>query len=224
MDGEEQDGFDVPIEHARDFVLHVLEKHSNYESVAELVGQDHLGHSVAKATDKMRMLFGALQSVPEVTGRDELAEADKAAASKEQELSVSKKYRDQYDRFGGDDDKKSIVGFLPSSDQQLCVEFNDHSYDYSVCFGDDIAEAKQGHTSLGKFDRVEPHEATGGLVIYFNDGAHCWNHGPRVAEVKVSCGRENKILSVLEPSTCMYEMEMVSPQACTPAWKEVNNI
>ena len=90
---------------------------------------------------KTRCECWRLQSVPEVTGRDELAEADKAAASKERV--VLEEYRDQYDRFGGDDDKKSIVGFLPSSDQQLCVELNDHTYDYFRCFGDDIAEAKR---------------------------------------------------------------------------------
>lgn len=218
----EGEGVDLPIEHARDFVVHVLEKHSNYEKVAELVGQEHLGHSVSRAADKMRLLFGAVRSVPEVTGRDELAEADDAAASKERELNHAKKYRDQYERFSGGDDNESIVGFLSSNGQQHCVELNDHTYDYSVCFGDDISEAKQGHTSLGTFDRVELDEATGGLVIHFHDGAHCWNHGPRVAEVKVGCGPEDKILSVLEPSTCVYAIDMVSPQACTPAWKDLH--
>ena len=222
-ENKEEEGVDLPIEHARDFVMYVLEKHSNYDKVAELVGQEHLGHSTAKASEKMRLLFAAIASVPEVSGREELAEANEAAASKEREVNGAKKYRGQYEKFQGGDDNRSIAGFL-SGGGQHCIEFKDHTYDYSVCFGDDSSEAKQGHTSLGKFDRVELDEATGGLVIHFNEGDHCWNHGARVAEVRVGCGPENQINSVLEPSTCLYALDMVSPQACTPLWKERNRL
>jgi hypothetical protein len=36
----------------------------------------------------------------------------------------------------------------------------------------------------------------------FENGAHCWNGPSRSVEVSASCGAENKILSVSEPSKC----------------------
>jgi hypothetical protein len=137
-----------------------------------------------------------------------------------------------YSKFSAGKSDGGGVGFLMSDsssgngggDAAACIRMKDHTYDYSVCLGSTPSEARQGSTKLGTLDSVSVEDATGTMLISFTEGDHCWNHGARVAQVTVRCGPEDVLLSVHEPSTCVYDMEMASPQACSPLWKEVNHL
>ena len=101
-----------------------------------------------------------------------------------------------------------------------CAKFVHGKYEYSVCFDRDVTQKdmeSHGATRLGGFSNAEVDEE-GKTALHFTDGAHCWNHGPRVATVFVTCGEFTKILSAHEPSTCVYEIDMESPAACNAIW------
>lgn len=51
--------------------------------------------------------------------------------------------------------------------------------------------------------------------LRFEDGDYCGSFGPRSADILVSCGVDNKVISVSEPSTCYYVVEFESPLGCT---------
>ena len=103
----------------------------------------------------------------------------------------------------------------------------DQKYEFEVCFGENASQkdtSSGSTTSIGTFDRVSRNEDNGQTILYFHEGTHCWNHGPRVAEVRVSCGRRDVLKAVSEPSTCVYYLDMESPQACTPQWERINDL
>jgi hypothetical protein len=56
--------------------------------------------------------------------------------------------------------------------------------------------------------------------IHFVDGDYCGSFGPRSADVFVTCGVDNRIVSVFEPSTCYYVIEFESPLGCTMSLAE----
>jgi hypothetical protein len=73
--------------------------------------------------------------------------------------------------------------------------------------------------NLGKFSSITPSPRKNGITqlkMHFSDGAYCHAFGPRTADIFITCGGENKVISASEPSTCYYTFEMISPAACTP--------
>ena len=56
----------------------------------------------------------------------------------------------------------------------------------------------------------EPHS-----LMLFKGGQNCWNVGARQAEVRLTCGLENKLVSADEPATCKYLLTMETPGACS---------
>lgn len=51
--------------------------------------------------------------------------------------------------------------------------------------------------------------------MHYTGGKRCWGAGDREAEVILECGVENKIISVDEPSTCVYSLVFETPAACS---------
>ena len=86
-----------------------------------------------------------------------------------------------------------------------CFEKEVGEFTYKVCIG---GEAKQGNTKLGKFQKWD------GETMVYENGAKCWNGPKRSIQVKVRCGPETKLLSVEEPSMCVYVSELETPAAC----------
>ncbi|CAI5721610.1 unnamed protein product [Peronospora destructor] len=101
-----------------------------------------------------------------------------------------------------------------------CIEKRVEKYEYKFCaFG----EIKQDQTKLGKWDGWYGGEDKGsplsGKVDYarmrYSQGEKCYNGPERSVLLHLECGERDEILSVDEPSTCVYEMTVRSPLACT---------
>ncbi|KAG0296762.1 hypothetical protein BGZ96_008622 [Linnemannia gamsii] len=92
-----------------------------------------------------------------------------------------------------------------------CVEFKEIEYTYSVCLFGEAKQKSHSDTSLGTFsswvgDNYDTQLYTG--------GARCWNGPERSVKVMMTCGTENKILAVSEPSKCEYLYKMETPAVC----------
>lgn len=48
----------------------------------------------------------------------------------------------------------------------------------------------------------------------YEGGIQCWNGPTRSAVINISCGVEDKITSVTEPSKCEYVYDFITPAAC----------
>lgn len=98
-----------------------------------------------------------------------------------------------------------------------CVEKEVSKFVYKICaFGK--AEQRDGASwnSLGNWvgwDHSNPQKP----AMKFNKGTKCWNGPERSATVEMVCGPEDEILSVAEPETCEYVLQLSTPSVCTEA-------
>ncbi|KAG3109510.1 hypothetical protein PI124_g13228 [Phytophthora idaei] len=104
-----------------------------------------------------------------------------------------------------------------------CIEKRIEKYEYKFCaFG----EVKQDHTKLGKWDGWavgDTKDSSSGegidKVVHtkmrYSKGQRCYKGPERSVLVHLECGKHDEILSVDEPSTCVYQMIVRSPLACT---------
>ncbi|CAG7818739.1 unnamed protein product [Allacma fusca] len=110
----------------------------------------------------------------------------------------------------GDDDR-----FGPLFGQ--CFDLSDREYTYTLC---PFQKSNQrgvnggGEVHLGKWNAWSGPENDKYTSMLYDGGQACWNGPARSVKVNVQCGTENKILSVSEPSRCVYEMEFSTPAAC----------
>ena len=51
-------------------------------------------------------------------------------------------------------------------------------------------------------------------IMKYEGGTMCWNGPARSTTVYLSCGKENKLTSVGEPSRCEYEMHFKTAALC----------
>lgn len=98
-----------------------------------------------------------------------------------------------------------------------CFEFITMEYKYKLCPFEKTTQApKKGgsETPLGRWGRWDgPADNIHGKMMYEN-GQGCWNGPNRSTQVILSCGVENKVTSVDEPSRCKYVFEFSTPCAC----------
>ena len=79
-------------------------------------------------------------------------------------------------------------------------------------------EVTQGSVSLGTFKQWSTN-ANGEVdysVMHFSNGKKCWNGPKRTTKVQFICASEEKLISVKEPSICVYEMIFQTPRVCYP--------
>eukprot|EP00163_Fabomonas_tropica_P030344 TRINITY_DN6806_c0_g1_i1.p1 TRINITY_DN6806_c0_g1~~TRINITY_DN6806_c0_g1_i1.p1 ORF type:complete len:244 (+),score=75.53 TRINITY_DN6806_c0_g1_i1:828-1559(+) len=88
-----------------------------------------------------------------------------------------------------------------------CFEKQIKEYTYKFCPLDKI---EQSGTSLGNFQGYEENYT----VMLFDNGASCWQGPNRNTRVTLTCGSSNEIISVDEPSRCVYHMKATSPAVC----------
>lgn len=105
-----------------------------------------------------------------------------------------------------------------------------NKYKYSICpYGD----SKQDTTSLGNSFSIvnEKGEAIdtlgmnihvtkqntmpdGNIYFYWKNGRSCWNGPQRSLKLKLVCHDSVELLSLIEPSMCVYEGELGTPSVC----------
>nr|CDS26415.1 Glucosidase II beta subunit [Hymenolepis microstoma] len=113
-----------------------------------------------------------------------------------------------------------------------CLEYSDKQYTYSLCAFSEVRQRNIGSpagsgTLLGKWKEWVGHpedsinwtrEEKLEKLLYnemlYDGGETCWNGPSRSVKVKVACGVETKLLSVDEPSRCVYLMKLETPAAC----------
>lgn len=96
-----------------------------------------------------------------------------------------------------------------------CFSIKGGEFTYDVCIMGQITQndGRGSRVTLGNFNQLQRSDSS--TTLKYQDGQHCWNHGARTADVTVTCGSENIITEVIEPSTCYYTFSMTSPAACT---------
>ncbi|KAL6259018.1 hypothetical protein P5V15_008940 [Pogonomyrmex californicus] len=106
-----------------------------------------------------------------------------------------------------------------------CFEYTDLEYVYKLClYSQATQRSKSGGSSvnLGHWnDWVGPTGAKYTKMKY-DRGLTCWNGPARSTIVTLSCGTENKLVSVSEPSRCEYAMEFSTPALCNPSAAETD--
>ncbi len=97
-----------------------------------------------------------------------------------------------------------------------CFTIDQQKYTYETCFfGSSSQKEGASSTSLGKFTKFTT-DASGAIQMHFENGQTCWNGPARSLTVTFQCGATPKVLSVNEPSKCVYAMTMALPVACSP--------
>lgn len=107
--------------------------------------------------------------------------------------------------FAGVPEDRALLGL-----RDTCLKHDNQGYTYEICFFD---RAKQGHTSLGKFRRVETDEKNASKM-FFDQGQSCYNGPKRSLTVEFVCGIENEIKEIDEPETCVYVASVGTPAVC----------
>jgi protein kinase C substrate 80K-H len=92
-----------------------------------------------------------------------------------------------------------------------CIESRQRQYTYELCLFNKVNQREGGGvTLLGKFTGWNEDRT----AMKYENGIHCWQGPARSCLVKVQCGNDEEIVSVDEPSRCVYEMVLKTPSAC----------
>ncbi|XP_057318949.1 glucosidase 2 subunit beta [Microplitis mediator] len=100
-----------------------------------------------------------------------------------------------------------------------CYQYTDLEYVYTMCmFGRATQSAKSGgsEVSLGHWQDWAGPDYSKYSKAKFDRGLTCWNGPARSTMLDLRCGKENKLVSVSEPSRCEYAMIFTTPALCNP--------
>ncbi|KAF9935479.1 hypothetical protein BGZ65_003363 [Modicella reniformis] len=92
-----------------------------------------------------------------------------------------------------------------------CFEYKDTEYTYSVCLFGEANQKSHSTTYLGKFSSWDDDDYS---VQIYSGGTQCWNGPQRSVRLEMSCGVENQLVSVTEPSKCEYLFKLQTPAVC----------
>ena len=91
--------------------------------------------------------------------------------------------------------------------RDACYNTQMHGYTWELC---PLKHMKQDSTSLGKFKRWDNNYST----MVFEGGQRCWNGPERSAEIHLACGAKSELVSMEEPSKCVYKGRFLTPLLC----------
>lgn len=102
----------------------------------------------------------------------------------------------------------------------VCFDFDEREYIYKLCpFSKAVQRSKNNNadTSIGTWSSWGPEENNKSryMMMKFTNGLACWNGPQRSTTVHLTCGLENKVISVSEPNKCEYEMKFETPAVCS---------
>lgn len=106
-----------------------------------------------------------------------------------------------------------------------CFEYMDLEYIYKLClYAMATQRSKSGGSSvnLGHWSEWVGPSGAKYIKMKYDRGLTCWNGPARSTIVTLSCGTENKLISVTEPSRCEYAMEFSTPALCNPSATETD--
>lgn len=147
------------------------------------------------------------------SAREEFNEANKRASDLEIEV---RKLKETLEIDFGEDQQ-----FFPFYKE--CFEFTDREYTYKLCMFEQVTQKPKSGGSdinLGRWDQWAGPEDNKYSAMKYSNGLSCWNGPTRSTEVRLLCGRENKILSVAEPNRCIYVFEAETPAMCVLSSKD----
>lgn len=107
--------------------------------------------------------------------------------------------------FGEDEALRNLKG--------SCVKQKLGQYEYELCHFDKVVQYEHDSAiaTLGTWSGWE----TGNRdKMVFKNGDHCWNGPSRSIKIFLSCGENEQIVSVDEPSRCVYNMQFNTPTSC----------
>jgi len=150
-----------------------------------------------------RKLFGKAASGGPLSAVVERAtEAHKAAKKKVEE---SREKIKELEKKAQNTDGEDLLAY--SGLDSRCITKKLAEYKYEVCF---FSTAKQDSTSIGRW---KGWEAPG--VGLFEGGQYCPGGPERSLKVRFTCGPNEDIVDLGEPSRCTYEATLVHPGACS---------
>lgn len=95
-----------------------------------------------------------------------------------------------------------------------CVEVDDREYVYSVCLFGKVTQKNRNGGSDVNLGEWGAWLGTDHRKMRYEKGTRCWNGPERSTTILIECGESTEILSVSEPSMCVYEMSLKTPAAC----------
>lgn len=144
------------------------------------------------------------------SARERYQEADKAVNDLNSEI---KRLEEKLERdYGKENEFVTLDG--------ECFEYTDLEYIYSLClFGKASQRSKSGgnEVSLGHWNEWVGGQLNKYSKMKYDKGLTCWNGPARSTLVTLTCGKQNKLTSVTEPSRCEYAMEFATPALCNPS-------
>ncbi|XP_012532319.1 glucosidase 2 subunit beta [Monomorium pharaonis] len=106
-----------------------------------------------------------------------------------------------------------------------CFEYTDLEYIYKLClYSMATQRSKSGGSSvnLGNWNEWVGPPGAKYTKMKYDRGLTCWNGPARSTIVTLSCGTEDKLISVTEPNRCEYAMEFSTPALCNPSATETD--
>ena len=95
---------------------------------------------------------------------------------------------------------------------EKCIDMKQRQYTYELCMFNKANQREGGATLLGSFEGWNEDRT----AMKYENGIRCWQGPNRSCLVKVQCNgsEQNEIISVDEPSRCVYEMVLKTASAC----------
>ncbi|XP_057299913.1 glucosidase 2 subunit beta-like isoform X2 [Hydractinia symbiolongicarpus] len=127
------------------------------------------------------------------------------------DLESQKRENEEYVKldFGKDHEFSALKG--------ECFEYTDREYTYKLCPFDKVSQRNKdggSETDLGRWGQWSGHDNAKYSRMKYEGGQGCWNGPARSTVVNLSCGKDNAVLTVSEPSRCEYEMDFKTPAFC----------
>lgn len=144
------------------------------------------------------------------SARGRFQEAEKAVNEMQSEM---KQLEEKLDRDYGPEEVFAAM-------DGECFEYTDIEYVYNLClFGKTTQRSKSGGSdiNLGYWHEWVGPSGNKYSKMKYDRGLTCWNGPARSTIITLSCGKENMLISVTEPSRCEYAMEFLTPAMCNPS-------
>ncbi|OAD57602.1 Glucosidase 2 subunit beta [Eufriesea mexicana] len=209
-DEEEEDEIHEPMEEGSE-----QEKEEDDGSDAEETGE---AVDEQKKTEESQIQYDEETQalIDEATlARESFQEAERNANELITEI---RKFEEKLDRdFGAEHEFASLDG--------ECFEYTNLEYVYTLCmFSKTTQRSKAGGNdiTLGHWNDWNGPEGRKYSRMKYDRGLNCWNGPARSTVVNLTCGKENKLISVTEPNRCEYAMEFSTPAVCNVSLDSAN--